>query len=169
MDIATVIGLTGTAAQTVLTATEIGKNLKQVFRGAEVDVAGGKQLVLELLDKLIDAKAAQVEIHEAVLALQREIEQRDQFETDLSRYVLQDTGRGATVYRLKSDDSSGEPPHSICPACVANRKKAILQPATGRANCLTCPVCNAHFLAALGHSMAIARQSSRTGNPWGEF
>lgn len=169
MDIAALVSLAGTASQTILTATEIGKNLKQAFRAPEIDVAASKQLVLELLDKLIDAKTTQMEIQEAVLTLQRDLQDRDRFEADLARYALEDTGRGAVVYALKQDDGTGDPPHRLCPACVANRKKAILQPATNRQNCLACPVCNARFPADLGHRLHAASAPVRSRRNWDDF
>ncbi len=168
-DISTLLGYVGTATSSIVGATEAGKNLKQLFGRSEVDVTASKQLVLDLLDKLIDAKSAQMEIQEGVLALQRELQQRDQFEADLVRYELRDTGRGAMVYRLKSDHSGGQPEHSICPACVAKRVKSILQPATGRLNCLQCPICRAEFLADRGQNSDIMVISGRSTRDFSGF
>ncbi|QXH25101.1 hypothetical protein ACTTAK_06645 [Rhodobacter capsulatus] len=146
-DIATIIGLVSSATSSILGATEAGKNLNEIFRRPEVDVTASKQLVIELLDKLIDAKAAQAEIRDLVLTLQRELQERDQFEAELARYALTKTDRGARIYTLKADDSRGEPLHHICPSCVGQRKKSILQPSVDAYNSLTCPSCKTRFLA----------------------
>ena len=169
VDIASIIGLVGTATSSVVGATEATKNLKQVFSRAEVDVAASKQLILDLLDQLIEAKHDQVAIEEGVLALQRELQQRDEFQTEFARYILADTGRGAAVYRLKDDDRSGEPPHQICPSCAANAKKSILQPSLERHNCLYCPACRAEFLANIGGASAMTVGVARGGRDWSDY
>lgn len=145
-DIASILAPVGAASGHLLTATEIGKNLKEVFRRPEVDIAAYKQLVLDLLNKLIDAKRAQMQIEEAVMDLQRDLKHRDQFEAELARYTLADTGRGARVLALKPDDPKGEPAHSICPDCAARRKKSILQPDPDNLNYLICFSCKSRFL-----------------------
>lgn len=167
-DIAGILSLVGAATSSIVSATEAGKNLKQLFRRPEVDVAASKELVLELLDKLIDAKEAQMQIQDLVLALQGELKQRDQFEAELARYTLSDTGRGAAVYRLKSDDDRGEPAHSICPRCVAKGEKSILQPSLDRHHCLYCPSCKAEFLTMDGEDPTILVAPGRSTR-WDAF
>jgi len=149
-EIASIVGLVGTATSSIVGATEAGKNLKDIFGRPEVDIAASKQLVLDLLEKLIDAKQAQMEIRDLVMTLQSELKERDQFETDLARYSLTKTDRGATVYRLKEGDPSGEPIHHLCPYCAAKRTKSFLQPAPHRANCLYCTPCKTDFPMSLG-------------------
>ncbi|WP_097071321.1 cysteine-rich KTR domain-containing protein [Rhodobacter maris] len=168
-DIASIIGLVGTATSSIVGATEATKNLKQIFSRAEVDLTASKQLILELLDKLIEAKHDQMAIEEGVLALQRELQQRDEFQAELARYILTDTGRGAAVYRLKDGDQSGEPPHQICPSCAANAKKSILQPSLTRHNCLYCPACRAEFLANIGDASAMIVSVQRSRRDWSDF
>lgn len=167
--ISTIVDLVTTATGSIVGATEAGKNLKEIFARPEVDVTASKQLILELLDKLISAKMAQMDIQESVLALQRELKARDDFEANLARYVLENTGRGATIYTLKAEHHGGEKPHSVCPSCVVDRKKSILQPAIGRSNCLYCPICKAEFLADLGHAAGIMVAPASARGPFGSF
>jgi hypothetical protein len=168
-DIGTIVSLVASGTGSLLSATEIGKNLKEVFRRPEVDLTASKQLVLDLLDELLDAKRAHMQIEEAVMELQRELKDRDQFEAELARYALTDTGRGALVLSLKSDDPKGEPSHSICPGCAGKRKKSILQPAPDNRNFLVCPSCDTRFLRHNPDGSGIMVAPGRSTRDWSDF
>ena len=51
------------------------------------------------------------------------------FVTRLQKYELKQVGeRGAFAYALKEQSGTPEPPHSLCPNCYHDGRKAILQP-----------------------------------------
>ena len=145
-DFSAILGLISSATSSLLGATQIGQNLKQTFSSPKPDIVETKLLVVELLERLLKAYAAQMEIQQRIVELQAELEQRDAFAKDLARYELMDAGRGTAIYRLKPHDRSGEPAHGICPTCVANRKKSVLQPAPENLNFWGCFICGARFL-----------------------
>lgn len=161
MQILPILSAVTAATSTLLSATEIGKNLKEIVSRPEPDVAASKTLIIELLDKLLETKMAQVQIQGLVATLERELKERDQFEAELARYDLSlGRGRDATVYSLKADDNRGEPPHCICPGCASDRKKVILQPCTTMHNCLYCTRCKSEFLINRNEGSGISTSNS---------
>lgn len=165
-DIATILGAVTSVTGNLLSATEIGKNLKEVFGGPKVDITASKQLVLELVNHMLDAQIAQMQIREALLTLQQDLKERNRFEEDAARYELVQSGRGAAFYALKPNDPLGEPPHNICPNCLAKRVKSFLQPKPAGGNFLTCGPCNQDFAVpdrgeSAGIQFGPVRKSSR--------
>jgi len=159
IDIATIIELAASSTGALSSAADATERLKKIFRSSGSPDPEAQTVLLELLDKLIEAKSDQALIQDRLLALQREIEERDRFESEMARYALRTTALGAEVYVLKDGDESGEPPHCICPACLAKRQKQILQPDPEGRNWRVCFGCGARYLDQLkdGTGLRIGR------------
>ncbi|MGR3760925.1 hypothetical protein ACUXV3_12465 [Roseobacteraceae bacterium NS-SX3] len=167
-DIGHILSLVSQAGSGLLTATQIADNLKKVFSSEEPDIAASKQAVLELLDKLLDAKRDQIAVESLLSELKKDLDKADRFAQEAARYQLTQTDMGGRVYALKADDTSGEPPHEICASCYDEGKKSILQFSTKQMNTLVCHRCNATALKSDGReSAAYVVSTART--PWDIF
>lgn len=110
----------------------------------------------ELLSSLVDAKLAisdareQIDsARERIRALEAEIVQLKQWDSDADSYELADTGQGALAYRRKALDGSSEDGHWLCPNCFSNRKQSYLIPeriSVGRTEMLRCHPCGMEII-----------------------
>jgi hypothetical protein len=107
----------------------------------------------ELLNHLIAAQAAVLEIQQESLAIQAEnhdlkhqiVKLKDWNEQKLD-YHLASLAGGSLLYSYCPRSDATEPPHYLCPNCHGNDKKSILQPQLHSATpCLKCHACHATF------------------------
>lgn len=84
-------------------------------------------LLLDVLDKGISAREAQLEQLDEIRALKAEIADLKSWDAEQKRYELKSVGTGAMVYVLKPDERGTEPPHWLCPNCFAQHKKSFFQ------------------------------------------
>ncbi len=134
-------------------ATEVAQNIKSLVSKPDLDVAATKQLVSQLLDRLIQLQAQQVAMQRAVADVAEEQRRLERFQAEAVRYTLKRTDLGAMVYELKDTDTRGEPPHCICAACYEQQVKSILQPV--ERNTLGCQRCGGRFLKGDGRDSGI--------------
>ena len=162
MDLPTIVslaGLVGTSMTGLKTTTEIAQNIKGLVGKPDADVTATKQLVSELLDRLIQLQTEHVAMQRAIADVLEEQRRTDQFQAETERYALKRTELGALVYELKDVDASGEAAHCICATCYEKQVKSILQP-VGR-NTLGCNICGGRFLKPDGQSSGIMVASTR--------
>ncbi|ETD85757.1 hypothetical protein ACTTAF_06340 [Rhodobacter capsulatus] len=134
-------------------ATETAQSLKALFDKPEVDATATKQLISDLLDRLISLQTAQIAMHGTIRDLEQEQRRVEKFEADAVRYALTKTEQGALVYELKPEHAQTEPPHCICATCYQKQVKSILQPVAR--NTLGCHVCGGKFFKPDGQGSGI--------------
>lgn len=158
-EIATLVGLAGSAATTISTTADLTQKFKDIINGPEPDALKMKELVLDIYDGLINAKRDQMQVEHLLADLQQELQKQDRFTTQAARYELTQTDMGARVYALKKDDPSGDPPHEICATCFEDAIKSILQPV--EFNTLGCSRCGGKFFKSDGQSSIMSVPSGR--------
>jgi hypothetical protein len=99
-------------------------------RDAKILADGTRDLQLhlgEIIDKLIEAKQAQMAQLDEITSLKAEIAKFSDWETQKQRYELKAVGTGVSAYMLKPSARGEESPHWLCPTCFENCKKSHLQ------------------------------------------
>lgn len=142
MDYAGISTLVSQGMISLASANEVGKSLVEAIKGRRVDKLEVSSQVLSLYTHILDAQQAYFALKQAVAEMEKYEIERDRFEQEMARYTLRAVGGGVLIPTLKETDDRGEPPHSICPNCKAERVHSVLQPVgTG----LECPRCKAFF------------------------
>lgn len=150
-------------------ATDTAKDIKALIDKPDVDTTAAKQLIADLLDRLIRLQSEQIAMKGALLDLEKEQRRIDRFQTEAVRYALTRTEQGSLVYELDQAKANGDPPHCICANCYEKQVKSILQPVAH--NTLTCGQCGGTFYKpdGRGSGIMIGRVSTRYDvlNPYG--
>ena len=84
-------------------------------------------MILDSLDKAIEARQAYTEQLDAIRALEAEVAWLESIEYEKQRYELKSIGQGTLAFVLKPDTRGTETPHWLCPNCFAKGKKSFLQ------------------------------------------
>lgn len=129
------------------------KAVVELVRKPNPDLVEIKAIAVDAIDKLMEAKTAQMMQQDKLLELENQIRKRDRFQQESQRYALTKTELGGFVYTLKPDDPSGEPAHDICAACFEREIKSVLQAVNF--NTLGCPACGAQVFKPDGRSGAM--------------
>jgi hypothetical protein len=116
--------ITGIRSALDVTKAMIGLRDAEAFRAKSLELQG---LILESLDKAIEAREAYAAQLDEIRALKAEIAKFEAWDTEEKRYELKSVGTGATVYVLKPDERGTEPPHWLCTNCFVQRKKSFFQ------------------------------------------
>ncbi|KAA3529019.1 hypothetical protein DXM29_09465 [Agrobacterium tumefaciens] len=126
------VGLTGKAASTITA-------IKGMFEGGKSPDSGeASKLLNELANELTLANMTNVQISQALKALNQELLRQDEFEREKSRYELFQTSEGALVFRLIDTMRNNQPAHFICPVCLnRDRLVSFLQGNGDYRNCQT--------------------------------
>ena len=96
----------------------------------------------DLEDQLIGARESQLALIDALLEAKQEMVEFDRTLEMKRTYEPFETGGGALVLVLSTDEPSSSPDHYICPDCAENGKRSFLQPqGTGR----RCNPCDTFF------------------------
>lgn len=101
-----------------------------------------RPLVIELTENVLNAKTANLELKEQLLAMREAALERQARKEQFSRYALWQTGTGSLVYRLKEECEDKEPLHYLCPPCKEEGHASILQ---GPHHYKECPRCKAGY------------------------
>ena len=134
------VGDAGVATSQVGKAVETVKGLfKRTELAADADV---KAALAELADQIANAKMANADLKIQLSALKDALREVQSFQAELDRYSLWETPTGSIVYRLKEAAAGDEPMHYLCPTCVEEKRKSILQ---GGERYRECPVCKTEF------------------------
>jgi hypothetical protein len=111
-------------------------------------------VVADLLEKILAARQAQLELTEHITQLEKQIAAFETWETEKQRYELKGMAGGGLAYALKESESALEPAHHICASCYQSGKKSILQPKPysiaaahlGKPQTLVCNGCKAEVI-----------------------
>lgn len=134
-------------------ATDAAHGLKALVEKPDVDATAAKNLISDLLDRLIRLQAEQIAMQGTILELREEQHRVDKFQAEAVRYVLTRTEQNSLVYELDPAKANGEPAHCICAACYEKQIKSILQPVAR--NTLTCGRCGGTFYKPDGQGSGI--------------
>lgn len=147
------------------TLFDTAKGLKDIN-----DSAVRNRAVVELLEKILAAHAAQAALLERVSNLEKELASFETWDAEKQRYELADYGEGTFAYRLKESMQNGEPPHRVCASCFQKNQKSILQNAggthSGREQ-LWCPSCNSkYFFGQYKRPQPVQVRTVRSSRSW---
>jgi hypothetical protein len=96
------------------------------------------------LDKAIESRESYSAQSERLRALEVELTQLKNWDSEKASYELKKIGLGAVAYMLKPEKRSTEPPHWLCPTCFAKGQKSFLNftgTTVGRRNIFKCTGC----------------------------
>jgi hypothetical protein len=132
------------AVQSTKTLAEMLKTAHSLSNYSELLTA-----VTAVQMKLADAIASelasqekQAALAERVRELEKQIDEVENWKTQMQRYALFEFPTKALAYALKPEMQDGQPIHYLCTACVDKKQKSTLQPG-GRF--LHCPVCKTNI------------------------
>lgn len=112
--------------------------------GAAPDDNETTEIILALKNEIADVKIANINLKEQVADLRSQLLKLAEEENQRDNYELVKTVGGAMVYQSKQQ-TPGEQPHSLCPACWDQGKKSVLQ-YYGNKQYRECPVCKQIYL-----------------------
>jgi hypothetical protein len=108
-----------------VTKAMIGLRDAEAFRSKSIEL---QNLILEALEKGIEAREAYAAQLDRVRALEAEVANLKEWDTEKSHYELKIVGiAGSLAYMLNRHMRGTGPPHWLCPDCFAQRKKAFFQ------------------------------------------
>lgn len=160
-ELAAILGISTQAVGLAKGATEFAQGLKGLVNKPDVDTSELKQLVSDLLDRLLRLQKEQLAMQEELLEFQNTQNKRSRFESDKHRYAMVKTELGAIIYSLKPDEMGSELPHDLCTRCFDDSVKSVLQPVDF--NTLGCPKCGSKFLKPDGRASVMMGSVSRRG------
>ncbi|MDR4513643.1 hypothetical protein [Nitrosomonas sp.] len=118
------------ALEAIKIISDLLKANKSISNRNELDSA-----VYVVNEKLILANEMIFSCHEKQKALtdrianlEKNLAEYDDFERQVSRYILHEFESGMFAYALKPGMANGEPMHYLCNNCMENRKLSKLQP-----------------------------------------
>ena len=134
-----------TGIRSVLEITKAMINLRdeEAFRNKSIELQG---VVLETLEKAIEAREEQSDQLERIRALEAEVASLKNWDAEKQKYELRKSGEGSVSYMLKKEHRGSEPPHWLCPNCFTKGEKAFLfgiGTQKGRSWVYKCVRCNA--------------------------
>ncbi|MEH6435803.1 hypothetical protein [Massilia sp. DD77] len=123
------LGAVSSAMESARTILGMAKTFIQVGNSVEVNsVALDLNMkMLELLDRLQDARATESALAQKIQELERELRESEVFQSELENYLLFSPWPGAFVYARKRSLVGAQYPHYLCTNCVEGRVKSILQ------------------------------------------
>mgnify|MGYP000542482157 CR=1 FL=1 len=96
-------------------------------------------LVTSLMTQLQDARLANIDLKEQLVELKEQALKAQRTQDEFGRYELWKTSRDNFVYRLKANEAApNEELHYICPKCLEDGTKSILQGSQFYKDCPTC-------------------------------
>jgi hypothetical protein len=120
--------VTGIRSALDITKAMVGLRDAEAFRAKSIEL---QSVVLEALDKAIEARESYSAQTDRIRALETEVARLKEWDAEKQRYELKSIGAGAVAYILKPDARGTETPHWLCANCFAKGQKSFLQN-TGR-------------------------------------
>ncbi|WP_323790097.1 hypothetical protein [Thalassovita sp.] len=154
------------AAGLISGSTTAIKGVLDLVRKPNPDMTEIKFLAADAVDKLLEAKQAQMAMQDKILELENELKQRDRFQEEAKRYTLTKTDMGGFVYTLKPSEAGREPQHDLCASCFERDIKSVLQPVDF--NTLECPRCKARVFKGDGQAN-VMYGAVQSGTDWSGF
>lgn len=106
----------------------LARSIQSLFKKSQAaDDAELKAAISDLLAHVGNAALTNTELQMKLAELHKKAQKDDQFQRQMLRYELHETSSGGIVYRLKADQTEGEPMHYLCPNCVESDHRSILQ------------------------------------------
>jgi hypothetical protein len=141
-DAISLAGEAGDAVQKLGSGLEVIKRLFGTAKsGADPDV---RLAMAEAMVQIANTKTANAQLTSKLMTIKTTLAELQAKQADFDRYELWETPAGATVYRLKESDDTGEPLHFLCPYCMETKRKSILQ----RKPVAECYACDRTFALA---------------------
>jgi hypothetical protein len=116
--------VTGIRSALDITKAMVGLRDAEAFRTKSIEL---QSVVLEALEKAIEARESYAAQSDRIRALEAEVAQLKAWDAEKQRYDLKSIGQGAVAYILKLEARAGQTPHWLCPNCFAKGQKAFLQ------------------------------------------
>ena len=133
----------------IKTAIDMAKGINALKSEAEIN-----QAIIDIQRTLLEAQGAAfsdkqtiANLSEEKKALETQLRNIGDWDTEKQRYVLTRSEMGAFTYDLRPEFSSEEVAHRICATCFGNGKKSILHVTAnhGGGEIVECKVCKSHF------------------------
>lgn len=141
-------------------AYDLAKGLKDIDDRVKLNAA-----IIDLQEKILAGQQATAEAQDRLRDLERQLAERDAWETTAARYVLKDFGGSTFAYELLSEQANGDPIHRACPNCFQKRSRSILQhryrDAASREH-YRCPSCEQDFTFGASAGSPQIRYSTRS-------
>ncbi len=150
-----------------LTALKAASDITRALAGLR-DAAIVQSKVIDLQQEILAAQASTLAVQEAQSALlqsvrdlEAEVAGLKAWHAEKQKYELTEVHTGVFAYKLKPDNGTAEPSHSLCSRCFQDGHKSILQSASrGSTKVLNCLRCNADIVVGY-HQPGAARIVSR--------
>jgi hypothetical protein len=117
-------GITSLRATVDIMKAMIGLRDAEAFRAKSIEL---QRLVVEALEKAIEARQAYADQVDRIRALEAEMAKMKAWDTEKENYELKGVGDGAVAYMLKPNARGTKPPHWLCPNCYAQDKPSFVQ------------------------------------------
>jgi hypothetical protein len=133
--------ITSSKAALDIAKAMVGLRDAETMRTKTIELQG---LILEFLNKAIEAREAQSSQLNTISALETEISHLKAWDAEKQNYELIPVGRGGVAFMLKPEARGGKSPHWLCPTCFGAGKKSFFQPAiaggqfAAHVECKTC-------------------------------
>lgn len=121
------LALTGAAGEAVKSVSSAVEAVRAKVRqkGSEVP-ADLQDLIVELSEKVADAKMANVELSVALSEIRMQLLKEDEFTRERAHYRLIQTVKGYNVWELKIDCANGEAIRYACPNCMNDHRISFI-------------------------------------------
>ena len=116
--------VTGIRSALDITKAMVGLRDAEAFRAKSIEL---QSVVLEALDKAIEARESYAAQADRIRALEAEVAQLKAWDAEKQHYELKSLGTGAMAYVLKPEARGTETPHWLCPNCFQQGKKSFFQ------------------------------------------
>ncbi len=146
----------------IKTAIDMAKGISALKSGAEIN-----QAIIDIQRTLLEAQSAAFSDKEAIAklseekkALETQLRNIGDWDTEKQRYVLTRSEMGAFTYDLRPEFSSGEVTHRLCATCFESGTKSVLHTIrkTRGGELVKCYKCNSEFkLADFGSPETLPR------------
>lgn len=136
----------GQGLSALKTLTDIGKTmvgLRDSAKLAETSFEFNHQL-FSIQKSLMEAQQEQATMIKTICELEEENTRLKAWDGDAKSYELKAVASGVLAYMLKPDARGSEPPHWLCAQCFGDKKKSLLQLASGIGSmwAYKCPGCS---------------------------
>jgi hypothetical protein len=116
--------ITGIRSALDVTKAMIGLRDAEAFRAKSIEL---QALILESLDKAIEAREAYTAQLDEIRALKAEVADLKTWHAEKQRYELKMFGISAMAYMLRPEARGTEIPHWLCPNCFEAGKRSLFQ------------------------------------------
>lgn len=144
--------ITSSKAALDIAKAMVGLRDAEAMRTKTIELQG---LILEFLNKAIEAREAQSAQLNMISALETEISRLKEWTAEKQQYDLIPIGRGGVAFMLKPEARGGKAPHWLCPTCFEAGKKSFFQPAitaSGFGARVECKICESVVATSPGVS-----------------